>query len=135
MRGYVAAPATPWPLPIDADAVADALGRQGLLTVVKDLGLRGLYQGAVAVQGGDVGASLMHYFEKSEQVPTVAQLGVALDERRRCWLRPAGCSSSRCPEPVPGVLQQVAGNLASPAAAGQLIWPPATRLSKSWPKR
>ncbi len=120
VRGYVAAPDTPWPAPINAGAVADALGRHGLLTVVKDLGLRGLYQGAVAIQDGDVGASLLHYFEKSEQVATVAQLDVAVDDDGA--LAVAG---GLLIQALPGVdattLHQVASNLANlPSLASSL---------------
>ncbi len=112
VRGYVAAPNTPWPLPIDANAVAAALGRQGLLTVVKDLGLRGLYQGAVAVQDGNVGASLGHYFEKSEQTSTLLQLGVALDGAG-ALAAAGGLLFQPLPGAAAGVLQRVAGNLAA----------------------
>jgi molecular chaperone Hsp33 len=112
VRGYVAAPDTPWPLPIDADAVAAALGREGLLTVVKDLGLRGLYQGAVAVQGGDVAASLSHYFEKSEQTASLVLLGAALNGDG-VLLAAGGLLFQPLPGADAGVLQRVAGNLAS----------------------
>ncbi len=112
VRGYVAAPDTPWPLPIDANAVAAALGRQGLLTVVKDLGLRGLYQGAVSVQDGDVAASLSHYFEKSEQTASLVLLGAALNGEG-VLLAAGGLLFQPLPGADAGALQRVAGNLAS----------------------
>jgi molecular chaperone Hsp33 len=112
MRGYVAEPDTPWQLPIDAGAVANALGRQGLLTVVKDLGLRGLYQGAVAIQDGDVGASLAHYFEKSEQVATVAQLDVTVNDDG-ALAAAGGLLFQALPGANAASLQQVASNLAN----------------------
>ena len=112
VRGYVAAPDTPWLLPIDANAVAAALGRQGLLTVVKDLGLRGLYQGAVSVQDGDVAASLSHYFEKSEQTASLVLLGAALNGDG-VILAAGGLLFQPLPGADAGVLQRVAGNLAS----------------------
>lgn len=120
VRGYVAAPDAAWPLPIDSAAVAAALGRQGLLTVVKDQGLRDLYQGAVAVQGGDVGASLLHYFQKSEQVATVVQLGVALDGQG-ALVAAGGWLFQPLPGANAGALQRVADNLATlPPADGYL---------------
>jgi molecular chaperone Hsp33 len=83
-----------------------------LLTVVKDLGLRGLYQGAVAIQNGDVSASLAHYFEKSEQVATVTQMDVTVSGDGA--LATAG---GLLFQPLPGAnaaaLQRVAGNLAN----------------------
>lgn len=120
VRGYVAAPDTPWLLPIDANAVAAALGRQGLLTVVKDLGLRGLYQGAVSVQDGDVAASLSHYFEKSEQTASLVLLGAALNGDG-VILAAGGLLFQPLPGADAGVLQRVAGNLASLAPLASLL--------------
>ena len=114
-------PTAPWLLPIDANAVAAALGRQGLLTVVKDLGLRGLYQGAVSVQDGDVAASLSHYFEKSEQTASLVLLGAALDGEG-VSLQPAGCSSNRCPAPKPGL-----------CSVWPATWPACPRWPAIWP--
>ncbi len=112
VRGYVAAHDTPWPLPIDGDAAAAALGRVGLLTVVKDLGLRGLYQGAVAVQDGGVGASLNHYFEKSEQTATLTQIGTLLDAQG-ALVAAGGLLFQPLPAASADVLQRVAENLAA----------------------
>lgn len=111
VRGYIAQADLPWPLPIDDDAMAGALGRQGLLTVVKDLGLRDLYHGAVELQDGDIGASLLHYFHKSEQAPTLARLDVAVDGSGAL----AGAGGLLF-QPLPGVdrsiLARIADNLA-----------------------
>ena len=54
VRGYIANAQTPAVLPIDQEMVADAVGRLGLLTVVKDVGLKQLYEGVVPLQTGDV---------------------------------------------------------------------------------
>jgi molecular chaperone Hsp33 len=111
VRGYVAAPDLDWPWPLGPAALAEALGRQGLLTVVKDLGLRDLYQGAVALQDGDIEASLRYYFDKSEQAPTLVQLGVALDDDG-ALVAAGGLLFQPLPGTDPAVLRQVAGNLA-----------------------
>lgn len=110
VRGYVAEPELDWPLPIDADAMASALGRQGLLTVVKDLGLRDLFHGAVELQGGDISASLLHYFHKSEQAPTLAQIGVVM--QGGALVAAGGLLFQPLPGADPAILARVSDNLA-----------------------
>ena len=110
VRGYVAESDLNWPLPIDAAAMAGALGRQGLLTVVKDLGLRDLYHGAVELQGGDIGASLLHYFHKSEQAPALVQLGLIMDGATPAAA--GGLLFQPLPGADPAVLARVSDNLA-----------------------
>jgi molecular chaperone Hsp33 len=111
LRGYVAEPALDWPLPIDASAMADALGRQGLLTVVKDLGLRDLYHGAVELQNGDIGASLLHYFHKSEQTPALVRIDLALHDDG-ALAAAGGLLFQPLPGADPAILAQVSDNLA-----------------------
>jgi molecular chaperone Hsp33 len=111
VRGYVAGPDLAGPPPFGPNVVGEALGRQGLLTVVKDLGLRDLYQGAVALQGDHLDASLIHYFAKSEQVASLIQLGAALDDAGGL-LAAGGLLFQLLPGADPGVLQRVGDNLA-----------------------
>lgn len=120
VRGYLAEPGLAWPLPIDPAAQARALGHDGLLTVVKDLGLRDLYHGAVALQGGDIGASLLHYFHKSEQAPTLARLDAALDSEGGL-IAAGGLLFQPLPGVDPAILARLAGNLAdTPSVAAAL---------------
>lgn len=80
-RGYVMETDFPWPLPINAADVADALGRQGLLTVFKDLRMKDIYEGIVPIQTGEIDTDLVYYLLKSEQVPSLVEIGVKLDEQ------------------------------------------------------
>jgi molecular chaperone Hsp33 len=77
VRGYVANPDLPSPASMGAAEVAQALGQEGLLTVVKDLGLRDLSHGTIALQGGELDKNLAHYLNQSEQVPSLVEIGVA----------------------------------------------------------
>lgn len=81
VRGYVMATDLAWPLPITASDVADALGREGLLTVFKALDVHEIYEGVVPIQTGEVDADLVYYMLKSEQMPTLVEIGVKLDEQ------------------------------------------------------
>ncbi len=120
VRGYLAEPNLPWPLPIDRAAQADALGRDGLLTVIKDLGLRDLHHGAVALQGGDIGASLLHYFHKSEQAPTLARLDAVLEDDGGLAAA-GGLLFQPLPGVDPAILARLAENLAdTPSVAAAL---------------
>lgn len=80
VRGYVAKPDVPSPPIVGPAEVAEALGRQGLLTVAKDLRLRDLYQGTIALESGELGKDLALYLEQSEQIPSLVEIGVQMDE-------------------------------------------------------
>ncbi|MDY6324851.1 MAG: Hsp33 family molecular chaperone HslO [Catonella sp.] len=55
--------------------VGAAVGH-GELTVIKDLGLREPYVGAVNLVSGEIAEDLTYYFAESEQVPSAVALGV-----------------------------------------------------------
>lgn len=79
LRGYVANPQWDAPPPISAEEVAGALGRVGLLTVVKDLGIKNLYEGVVPLQTGELDKDLMYYLMQSEQVLSLLEIGADID--------------------------------------------------------
>ena len=56
--------------------VAVAVGRNGYLNVIKDMGLKEPYIGYVKLVSGEIGEDLAYYFASSEQVPTVVSVGV-----------------------------------------------------------
>lgn len=58
--------------------VSGALGK-GHLSVIKDLGLKGPYQGIVPIQSGEIGEDFAYYFTKSEQTPSAVALGVLVN--------------------------------------------------------
>ncbi len=79
VRGYVAVPDIAAPQTIDRAAVAAAIGSTGQLTVVKDLRIKSLYSSVVELENGELDKELTHYFNTSEQVPSLAQIGVQMD--------------------------------------------------------
>lgn len=80
VRGYVAAPDLDMPLVNgDADLVA-AIGRAGLLTVIKDLKLKNLVEGVVHLAASDIDTDVVYFLEQSEQIPSILATGLALDE-------------------------------------------------------
>ena len=59
--------------------VAGAVG-VGVLSVIKDMGLKDPYVGQVALQTSEIAEDLTYYFATSEQVPSSVGLGVLMDK-------------------------------------------------------
>lgn len=52
----------------------------GVLTVIKDMGLKEPYAGQVELQTGEIAEDLTYYFATSEQVPSCVGLGVLMNQ-------------------------------------------------------
>ncbi|SCI19157.1 Heat shock protein 33 homolog [uncultured Clostridium sp.] len=56
--------------------VAGAVGTNGHVKVIKDIGLREPYNGSYPLVSGEIADDFTHYFALSEQTPSVVSLGV-----------------------------------------------------------
>jgi molecular chaperone Hsp33 len=59
--------------------VARAVGTDGTLTIVKDIGLRDHFTGQVPIISGELGEDFTYYFASSEQIPSSVGVGVLVN--------------------------------------------------------
>lgn len=80
VRGYAKNPQTH--LDLNAKGKLDvggAVGTDGMLSVIKDLGMRDFFTGQSPIVSGEIAEDLTYYFAVSEQVPSSVGLGVLVD--------------------------------------------------------
>jgi len=59
--------------------VSGAVGKDGYLQVIKDLGMKEPYTGQIPIVSGEIAEDITEYFAVSEQTPTVCGLGVLVN--------------------------------------------------------
>ena len=82
VKGYVDWPDTELERRADGKLnVGGAVGKNGQLTVIKDLGLREPYVGKTNLVSGEIAEDLAMYFTASEQTPSLVSLGVLVKDQ------------------------------------------------------
>ncbi|BBN97376.1 Hsp33 family molecular chaperone HslO [Sporolactobacillus terrae] len=80
VRGYVTNPQVHFELNAHGKLdVARAVGNNGFLSVVKDLGLRENFTGRVPIVSGELGDDFTYYYARSEQIPSAVGVGVLVN--------------------------------------------------------
>lgn len=79
VKGYISNPHADLPLKSKGKLdVGGAIGK-GVMTVIKDLGMREPYVGQTELVTGEIAEDLAHYFAHSDQQPSAVGLGVLVD--------------------------------------------------------
>jgi len=82
VKGYVDNPAIDLPRTGPKLPVGAAVGKEGRLSVIKDLRLREPYVGQVNLVSGEIAEDFAMYFTASEQTPSLVSLGVLVSDER-----------------------------------------------------
>ena len=64
--------------------VGSAVGVDGQITVIKDIGLKQPYVGTSKLISGEIASDFAYYYANSEQQPCGVTLGVGLNKKQRC---------------------------------------------------
>lgn len=82
VKGYVANPKLDLPLNENNGKldVGTAVGKHGMLYIIKDLGIGKPYVGMTPIVSGEIAEDFTNYFATSEQTPSVIALGVLVDK-------------------------------------------------------
>ncbi len=104
--------------------VSGAIGKNGTLTVMKDLGLKEPYVGQIPLATGEIAEDITSYYAISEQTPTVCALGVLVNPDLSIkaaggfiiQLLPTAMDDTidkveRCIEGIPSVTQMITSGL------------------------
>ena len=99
--------------------VGGAVG-YGMLTVIRDLGLKEPYVGQTVLQTGEIADDLTYYFATSEQIPSSVGLGVLM-EKNNTVKQAGGFIIQLMPFAEESVIEQLEKNLANVKSVTTLL--------------
>ena len=114
VKGYVEHPVVELPPRADGHLnVGAAVGKDGTLDVIRDLGMREPYIGQVPLTSGEIAEDITNYYAVSEQIPTVCALGVLVDPNTNGVLLAGGLLIQVLPGALPQDIEKLEANIAT----------------------
>ncbi|MGE5328147.1 MAG: Hsp33 family molecular chaperone HslO [Deltaproteobacteria bacterium] len=92
--------------------VGGAVGKDGYLNVIKDIGLKEPYIGFIPLVSGEIAEDIAYYFLKSEQIPSAVALGVLVDKTEEV-ISSGGFIIQLLPKTEENVIEKIEANLQS----------------------
>lgn len=124
VRGYVENPAcTTEYYPNGKINVGKAVGKTGVMNVMRDYGTGQPYIGMIPLVSGEIAEDITSYFATSEQIPTVCALGVLLDKETHRVILSGGFLLQLLPGADDSTITQIEKNI-------EKIEPVTTMLAK-----
>lgn len=113
VKGYVYNPVVDVPLKKDGSLdVGGAVGNSGLLSVIKDIGLKEPQVGSVEIKSGEITDELSEYFSVSEQIPSVIQIGVSVKSDATISMA-GGYLLQLMPGTDPAIIEMIVGRISN----------------------
>ncbi len=113
VRGYVDNPQCPTEYYKSGKLnVAKAVGKSGMLTVMRDYGTGEPYVGRVELVSGEIAEDITNYYATSEQIPSACALGVLIDKEDGEVLLAGGFLIQLLPGADEGTIEKIEKNVA-----------------------
>lgn len=121
VKGYLHHPEYDWPQnDLQSISLQQAVGKNGNLAVIKDLGLKTPFTGQVPLVSGEIGQDLTYYLAKSEQMP--AAVGVSVTLKQNFDIKSAGGFLVQVlPGAQPKMVEKVEKRIENLPAIGDLL--------------
>lgn len=124
VRGYIQNPDCPTEYYENGKLnVGKAVGKNGVLNVMRDYGTGEPYVGMVPLVSGEIAEDITNYFAVSEQIPTVCSLGVLLEKESHEVLLSGGFLLQLLPGADSSTIDRIESNI-------QKLEPMTTMLAK-----
>lgn len=108
VRGYIGDAGVELPLNNKGKLdVAGAVGTDGFVTVIKDLGMKEPYIGQTPIVTGEIAEDITSYFASSEQTPTVCALGVLVNSETKDIITAGGFVIQLLPTAMEDTIEKV----------------------------
>ena len=108
VRGYIGDAGVELPLNAKGKLdVSGAIGTDGFVTVIKDLGMKEPYIGQTPIVTGEIAEDITSYFASSEQTPTVCALGVLVSSETKEIITAGGFIIQLLPTAMEDTIEKV----------------------------